>query len=89
MLNFIYFLRLLNTSCSINHQISSTKTKEECPMASKQYGRDPNELHCTPEEWANAKPFDDIPGPKPLPIIGNTWRFMPGVGNCIHYTCKI
>jgi hypothetical protein len=34
-----------------------------------------------PEEWDFAKPFEDIPGPKPLPIIGNTWRFIPYFGN--------
>jgi hypothetical protein len=34
-----------------------------------------------PEEWSYAKPFEDIPGPKPLPIIGNTWRFIPYLGN--------
>ena len=34
-----------------------------------------------PEEWDYAKPFEDIPGPKPLPIIGNTWRFIPYLGN--------
>jgi hypothetical protein len=33
------------------------------------------------EEWDCAKPFEDIPGPKPLPIIGNTWRFIPYLGN--------
>ena len=27
-----------------------------------------------------AKPFRDMPGPKPLPIIGNSWRFLPVVG---------
>jgi hypothetical protein len=34
-----------------------------------------------PVEWDFAKPFEDIPGPKPLPIIGNTWRFIPYLGN--------
>ena len=34
-----------------------------------------------PEEWDYAKPFEDIPGPKPLPVIGNTWRFIPYFGN--------
>ncbi|XP_023726868.1 probable cytochrome P450 301a1, mitochondrial [Cryptotermes secundus] len=34
-----------------------------------------------PEEWDYAKPFEDMPGPKPLPIIGNTWRFIPHIGD--------
>jgi len=34
-----------------------------------------------PEEWGYAKPFEDIPGPKPLPIIGNAWRFVLYIGN--------
>jgi hypothetical protein len=33
-----------------------------------------------PEEWDYAKPFEKIPGPKPLPIIGNVWRFIPFLG---------
>ena len=27
-----------------------------------------------------AKPYEAIPGPKPLPIIGNIWRFLPYIG---------
>jgi hypothetical protein len=37
--------------------------------------------HARPEEWEYAKPFEDIPGPKPLPMIGNMWRFIPYLGN--------
>lgn len=33
------------------------------------------------EEWDNAKPYEDIPGPKPLPVVGNIWRFFPYIGD--------
>jgi len=32
-------------------------------------------------EWAQAKPFDQIPGLKQLPIIGTAWAMFPVVGN--------
>ncbi|KAF7283081.1 hypothetical protein GWI33_001487 [Rhynchophorus ferrugineus] len=33
-----------------------------------------------PAGWNEAKPFSMIPGPKPIPILGNIWRFFPGIG---------
>lgn len=35
-------------------------------------------LNVKPQGWSQAKPFEAIPGPKPLPILGNMWRFLPG-----------
>lgn len=26
------------------------------------------------------KPFEQIPGPKPLPVLGNVWRYLPLIG---------
>lgn len=26
------------------------------------------------------RPYAEIPGPKPIPILGNTWRFIPYIG---------
>lgn len=25
-------------------------------------------------------PYENIPGPRPLPFIGNSWRFLPYIG---------
>lgn len=26
------------------------------------------------EQFLNARPYSDVPGPKPIPLLGNTWR---------------
>lgn len=31
-------------------------------------------------ELKSAKPYSQIPGPKELPLIGNSWRFAPIIG---------
>lgn len=28
------------------------------------------------DKFLNAKPYSEVPGPKPLPILGNTWRYV-------------
>lgn len=28
-------------------------------------------------------PYEFIPGPKPLPLVGNSWRFLPYIGEMI------
>jgi hypothetical protein len=35
------------------------------------------------EEWQQAKPYEEIPGPKPYPVVGNLWRFLPGIGKLL------
>lgn len=30
--------------------------------------------------WDEAIPYKNVPGPKALPLLGNTWRFIPYVG---------
>lgn len=34
----------------------------------------------TAEEFQTSKPYSEVPGPKPLPILGNTWRLIPYIG---------
>lgn len=33
-----------------------------------------------PNRSFDAKPFESIPGPAPLPVIGNLWRYLPRIG---------
>lgn len=35
------------------------------------------------QEWSQCRPYAEIPGPKPIPFLGNTWRFIPYIG--IHW----
>ncbi|XP_067000511.2 probable cytochrome P450 301a1, mitochondrial [Anabrus simplex] len=32
------------------------------------------------EELSRARPYSEVPGPRPLPFIGNTWRMLPVIG---------
>ncbi|XP_017784364.1 PREDICTED: probable cytochrome P450 301a1, mitochondrial isoform X2 [Nicrophorus vespilloides] len=32
------------------------------------------------ESITEAKPYSEVPGPKPIPILGNTWRLLPIIG---------
>jgi hypothetical protein len=34
-------------------------------------------------DWDHARPYSEVPGPKPLPLVGNAWRFMPGIGTLV------
>ncbi|XP_072746303.1 probable cytochrome P450 49a1 isoform X1 [Anoplolepis gracilipes] len=33
------------------------------------------------QELLSHRPYSDIPGPKPIPLLGNTWRFLPFLGD--------
>lgn len=32
------------------------------------------------QELASSRPYSEVPGPRPLPILGNTWRLIPVIG---------
>lgn len=40
----------------------------------------PSTCPYTAEEFQTSKPYSEVPGPKPLPILGNTWRLIPYIG---------
>lgn len=39
-----------------------------------------NETNIDVSNWVNAIPYSDVPGPKPIPVLGNSWRFIPYIG---------
>jgi hypothetical protein len=37
------------------------------------------------EALSTVRPYSEIPGPKPIPLLGNTWRLLPVVGKLIFF----
>ncbi|XP_046666276.1 probable cytochrome P450 301a1, mitochondrial isoform X1 [Homalodisca vitripennis] len=33
------------------------------------------------DEYLSARPYTEVPGPAPLPLLGNSWRFIPLIGD--------
>nr|WCC58036.1 cytochrome P450 [Pharsalia antennata] len=46
----------------------------------KHLGGSTEKYDLKPPGWDEGLPFESIPGPKPLPIIGNMWRYLPYIG---------
>lgn len=67
-----------HVSTNIRSQINQKKLEHYRKLYEKELATADNK----PSGWEEAKPFESIPGPKPLPIIGNVWRFMlPKIGD--------
>ncbi|XP_049791348.1 probable cytochrome P450 301a1, mitochondrial [Schistocerca nitens] len=61
---------------ALGQRCKSSAVSLECPMAAPEAVDQPRV-----EEWSRARPYQQVPGPTPLPIVGNTWRFLPLVGD--------
>lgn len=35
---------------------------------------------CGVETELIPKPYSEVPGPRPIPVLGNTWRLLPVIG---------
>ncbi|XP_068083403.1 probable cytochrome P450 49a1 [Anabrus simplex] len=53
---------------------------ETCVLALNRY----TSASAVQHDLKEVRPFHEIPGPKPLPLFGNNWRFVPGIGNLAH-----
>ncbi|VVD02180.1 unnamed protein product [Leptidea sinapis] len=51
-----------------------------CPFSRRQRSQVAPSAALTDEAFTNAKPYSEVPGPKPIPILGNTWRMVPVIG---------
>lgn len=51
-----------------------------CPFSKRDQSQVAPTAEISEEIFANAKPYSEVPGPKPIPILGNTWRMVPVIG---------
>ncbi|XP_061717347.1 probable cytochrome P450 301a1, mitochondrial [Cydia pomonella] len=51
-----------------------------CPFSKRQRSQIAPTAEVSEEIFTNAKPYSEVPGPKPIPILGNTWRMVPVIG---------
>lgn len=58
------------------------------PLISKDELNTCDDAHDLPQT-SNAKPFDQVPGLRPLPIIGTSWGMFPRVGKTPPFCCWV
>ncbi|XP_050552001.1 probable cytochrome P450 301a1, mitochondrial [Spodoptera frugiperda] len=51
-----------------------------CPFSKRQRSQIAPTAELSEEIFSNAKPYSEVPGPRPIPILGNTWRMVPIIG---------
>jgi hypothetical protein len=74
-------LRGIRVSCCLTAESQQQVLRNVSALVIKRWNSTAAVTQARPEEWGYAKPYEDIPGPKPLPVIGNAWRFIPHIGN--------
>lgn len=65
-----------HASVQNDHQIiSNTSSSLKTPTASSSSSSSLSSINTeTPFTYETVRPYSEVPGPKPLPILGNTWR---------------
>nr|QFU80944.1 cyp302a1 [Eotetranychus kankitus] len=64
---------------TINHHLVRSLIRQSCPVKATTS----KSILCPFSSQIStnrSKPYESIPGPKPLPLIGNTWRYLPLIG---------
>ncbi|GLV43367.1 Cytochrome P450 301a1 [Carabus blaptoides fortunei] len=64
--------------CTTAEQVTSGRAQKAAYY--KQIAQSQIEKDEKPAGWDSAKPYSQVPGPKPVPILGNLWRFLPVIG---------
>ena len=73
--------RCVRLGCSLVAESQQQVLRNVSAGVLKRYNSTAAVTQVRPEEWDCGKSFEDIPGPKQLPIIGNMWRFAQYIGN--------
>lgn len=56
------------------HLVSGSGAAEQRQQQQHQRPQESGHNNAGAMEWANAKPYDRVPGPRQIPLLGNTWR---------------
>ena len=81
--------KCVRSSCCLIAQRQQQALRNVSALVFKRCNSTAAVAQARPEVWDYAKPFEDIPGPKPLPVIGNAWRFIPYIGNVCCYVISL
>lgn len=65
---------VLSGSSLSHRQDNSTAAAAAAPIACPHLTDTGSNEATTAVEWNRAIPYDKVPGPKPIPILGNTFR---------------
>lgn len=67
---------LRNVSVIIKRGAIKSRSLSTTNVNSQSSALDGNVRNTKPPGWDEALPFEEIPGPKPVPLLGNTWRLI-------------
>lgn len=70
--------RAATTTNPVKYQIRYATTG--CPFTKRQNSQIAPTAVLSEEMFASAKAYSEVPGPRPIPILGNTWRMVPYIG---------
>lgn len=75
-----WVLTASNTCCILWHTICNSNTTAATVTTTAAAATATTTTSATATATPAVRPYEEVPGPYPLPLIGNSWRFAPLIG---------